>query len=72
MSDPSTAMDVDTETSKEDSTEKEEKKEEEVDPEMAAMEAEWASMTDDEIEQRTRLIQHEISVLLFFSRRGSD
>merc|ERR1712178_615083 len=27
------------------------------------MEAEWASMTDDEIEQRTRLITHEISEL---------
>merc|ERR1712178_57705 len=27
------------------------------------MEAEWASMTDDEIEQRTRLIDHEISEL---------
>ena len=53
------AMDVD-ETAKDEKTEEQAK----LDAEMEAMEAEWASMTDDEIEQRTRLIQHEISVRL--------
>jgi len=52
------AMDVD-ETAKDEKTEEQAK----LDAEMEAMEAEWASMTDDEIEQRTRLIQHEISEL---------
>jgi ATP-dependent 26S proteasome regulatory subunit len=55
-----TAMDV--EETKETDPEKIAAQEAE-DAEMLAMEAEWASMTDDEIEQRTRLITHEISEL---------
>jgi len=56
-----TAMDVE-EKKEENETEKTEAQEAE-DVAMMEMEAEWAAMTDDEIEQRTRLIGHEISEL---------
>ena len=37
---------------------------------MNRMEAEWAAMTDEEIEQRTRMISHEISVRTTPTPRG--
>lgn len=58
-------MQVEDETTKDETAKEPEKTPEEIaqEAEMKAMEAEWASMTDDEIEQRTRLIKHEISEL---------
>jgi len=69
----SAAMEVDDETTKKEEVEVEvEKTPEEIaeEAEMNRMEAEWAAMTDEEIEQRTRMISHEISVRTTPTPRG--